>query len=131
MFERLNFSTRIDFTLNTKGLKEMEDNKVDINKKASFHIYSICLELINNILKHSQASDAALTFRKNGDVIELFMRDNGIGLNEQHQENGFKNIRERVVALGGKLTILSAQEEGTRVQISIQINQPVYVALQT
>ena len=131
MFERLNFSTRIDFTLNTKGLKEMEDNKVDINKKASFHIYSICLELINNILKHSQASDAALTFRKNGDVIELFMRDNGIGLNEQHQENGFKNIRERVVALGGKLTILSAQEEGTRVQISIPINQPVYVALQT
>jgi signal transduction histidine kinase len=104
---------------------------VDINKKASFHIYSICLELINNILKHSQASDAALTFRKNGDVIELFMRDNGIGLNEQHQENGFKNIRERVVALGGKLTILSAQEEGTRVQISIPINQPVYVALQT
>jgi signal transduction histidine kinase len=130
MFERLNFSTRIDFTLNTKGLKEMEDSKVIINKKASFHIYSICLELINNILKHSQASDAALTFRKNGDIIELFMRDNGIGFNKQHQENGFKNIGERVVALGGKLNILSAQEEGTRIQISIPINQPIYAALQ-
>ena len=130
MFERLNFSTRIDFTLNTKGLKEMEDDKVIINKKASFHIYSICLELINNILKHSQASDAALTFRKNGEMIELFMRDNGVGLSEEHQENGFKNIRERVEALKGKLGILSEKEEGSRIQISIPINQPTYVALQ-
>jgi signal transduction histidine kinase/tetratricopeptide (TPR) repeat protein len=131
MFERLNFSTRIDFTLNTKGLKEMEDNKVIINKKASFHIYSICLELINNILKHSQASDAALTFRKNGEMIELFMRDNGVGLSEEQQENGFKNIRERVEALKGKLNILSEKEEGSRIQISIPINQPAYAALQT
>jgi signal transduction histidine kinase len=131
MFERLNFSTRIDFTLNTKGLKEMEDSKVVINKKASFHIYSICLELINNILKHSQASDAALTFRKNGEMIELFMRDNGVGLSEEQQENGFKNIRERVEALKGKLGILSEKEEGSRIQISIPINQPVYAALQT
>jgi signal transduction histidine kinase len=131
MFERLNFSTRIDFTLNTKGLKEMEDKKVIINKKASFHIYSICLELINNILKHSQASDAALTFRKNGEMIELFMRDNGVGLSEEQQENGFKNIRERVEALKGKLVILSEKKEGSRIQISIPINQPIYAALQT
>jgi signal transduction histidine kinase len=130
MFERLNFSTRIDFTLNTKGLKEMEESKIVINKKASFHIYSICLELINNILKHSKASDAALTFRKNGEMIELFMRDNGIGLNEEQQENGFKNIRERVEALKGKLRILSEKEGGIRIQITIPINQPTYAALQ-
>ncbi len=131
MFERLNFSTRIEFTLNAKGLKEMEESKVIINRKASFHIYSICLELINNILKHSQASDAALTFRKNGEMIELFMRDNGMGLSQEQQENGFKNIRERVEALKGKLVILSEKEEGSRIQISIPINQPVYAALQT
>ena len=130
MFERLNFSTRIEFTLNAKGLKEMEENTLIINRKASFHIYSICLELINNILKHSEASDAALTFRKNGDIIELFMRDNGIGLSEDQQEKGFKNIRERVEALKGKLEILSKKEEGSRIQISIPINQPTYAAWQ-
>ena len=131
MFERLNFSTRIEFTLNTKGLKELEENKVIINRKSSFHIYSICLELINNILKHSKASDAALTFRKNGEMIELFMRDNGMGLSEEQQENGFKNIRERVEALKGKLIISSEKEEGTRIQISIPVNQPTYAAWQT
>ena len=128
MFERLNFSTRIEFTLNTKGLKEMQENHLSINRKASFHIYSICLELINNILKHSKASDAALTFRRNGETIELFMRDNGVGLSKEQQENGFKNIRERVDALKGKLMIASEKEEETRIQISIPINQPVYAA---
>ena len=131
MFERLNFSTKIEFTLNTKGLKEMEENKVIINRKSSFHIYSICLELINNILKHSKASDAALTFRKNGEMIELFMRDNGVGLSEEQQENGFKNIRERVESLKGKLDISSEKEEETRIQISIPVNQPTYAAWQT
>ena len=131
MFERLNFSTRIEFTLNIKGLKEMEENHLSIDRKASFHIYSICLELINNILKHSKASDAALTFRKNGEMIELFMRDNGVGLSEEQQENGFKNIRERVEALKGKLIISSEKEEGTRIQISIPVNQPTYAAWQT
>ena len=58
------------------------------------------------------------------------MRDNGVGLSEEHQENGFKNIRERVEALKGKLGILSEKEEGSRIQISIPINQPTYVALQ-
>jgi signal transduction histidine kinase len=125
MFERLNFSTRIDFSLNTKGLKEMEENKIVIDRKASFHIYSICLELINNILKHSQASDAALTFRKNGETMELFMRDNGVGLSEEQQENGFRNIRERVEALQGKLNILSEKEEGSRIQISIPVLEQV------
>lgn len=104
--------------------------KVIINRKASFHIYSIRLELINNILKHSEASDTTLTFSKNNDTIELFMRDNGVGLSKEQQENGFKNIRERVDALKAKLGILSDTEEGSRIQISIPINQPIYAALQ-
>jgi signal transduction histidine kinase len=131
MFERLNFSTKIEFTLNDKGLREIEANHLLMNRKASFHIYSICLELINNILKHSEATDAALTFRKNEEVIELFMRDNGVGMNDEQKQNGLKNVMERVDDLSGKLDILSQAGEGTLVQISIPINQPIYAALQT
>jgi signal transduction histidine kinase/tetratricopeptide (TPR) repeat protein len=131
MFERLNFSTKIEFTLNDKGLREIEASHLLMNRKASFHIYSICLELINNILKHSEATDAALTFRKNGEIIELFMRDNGVGMNDEQKQNGLKNVMERVDDLSGKLDILSQAGEGTLVQISIPINQPIYAALQT
>jgi len=125
MVERLNFSTPIEFTLNTKGLKE---NFLD--RKTAFHLYSICLELINNILKHSKATDAALTFRKNENILELFVRDNGKGLQNYMKGKGISSIEERVEAMKGVLNIESVIEEGTRTHISVPITQPAYAALQ-
>ncbi len=125
MIERLNFSTPIEFTLNTKGLKEG-----NINKKTAFHLYSICLELINNILKHSQATDAAMTFRKNDISLELFVRDNGKGLQNHSKGQGLNSVEERVAAMNGNLEIESEIGEGTRTHISIPITQPTYAASQ-
>jgi signal transduction histidine kinase len=126
MIERLNFSTPIEFTLNTKGLKEYK-----LDRKTAFHLYSICLELINNILKHSEASDAALTFRKNEKTLELFVRDNGKGLQNSSKGQGLKSVEERVEAMKGTLEIESEVGEGTRTHISVPTTQPVYVASQT
>ncbi|MFY7910187.1 MAG: tetratricopeptide repeat-containing sensor histidine kinase [Emticicia sp.] len=126
MVERLNFSTPIEFTLNSKGLK---DGLFD--RKTAFHLYSICLELINNILKHSEATDAALTFRKTEQSLELFVRDNGKGIQNLMKGKGIKSIEERVQEMKGVLNIESAIGEGTRSHISIPITQPVYASLQT
>lgn len=125
MIERLNFSTPIEFTLNTKGLKENT-----LERKTAFHLYSICLELINNILKHSEATDAALTFRKNEDTLELFVRDNGKGLNNFMKGKGITSVEERVESMKGILKIESEIGEGTRTHISVPITQPVYAASQ-
>lgn len=125
MVERLNFSTPIEFTLNTKGLK---DNHLD--RKTAFHLYSISLELINNILKHSEATDAALTFRKKDNSLELFVRDNGKGLQNYMKGKGLTSVEERVEAMKGKLNIESEIGEGTRTHISVLITQPVYAASQ-
>jgi signal transduction histidine kinase len=125
MIERLNFSTPIEFTLNTKGLKE---NQLD--RKTAFHLYSICLELINNILKHSAATDAAMTFRKNEKTLELFVRDNGKGLQNYMKGKGLTSVEERVEAMNGQLEIDSEAGEGTRTHISVPITQPVYAASQ-
>jgi signal transduction histidine kinase len=125
MIERLNFSTPIEFTLNTKGLKEQS-----FDRKIAFHIYSICLELINNILKHSEATDAAITFRKSGNTLELFVRDNGKGLQNYLKGQGIASIEERVEEMNGILEIDSEVGEGTRTHISVPITQPTYVASQ-
>lgn len=125
MVERLNFSTPIEFTLNTKGLREHQ-----LDRKTAFHLYSICLELINNILKHSEATDAALTFRKNEKILELFMRDNGKGLQNYMKGRGITSVEERVEAMKGVLQIESEIGEGTRTHISVPITQPVYVVSQ-
>lgn len=123
MIERLNFSTPIEFILNTKGLREYK-----LDRKTAFHLYSICLELINNILKHSEATDAALTFRKNENILELFVRDNGKGLQNYMKGKGIKSIEERVEAMKGVLNIESEIGEGTRTHISVSVIQPAYAA---
>lgn len=125
MVERLNFSTPIEFTLNTKGLREHQ-----LDRKTAFHLYSICLELINNILKHSDATDAAMTFRKKDNSLELFVRDNGKGLQNYMKGKGITSIEERVEAMRGMLNIESETGEGTRTHISVPISQPVYAASQ-
>ncbi len=125
MVERLNFSTPIEFTLNTKGLREQK-----LDRKTAFHLYSICLELINNILKHSEATDAALTFRKNENILELFVRDNGKGLQNYMKGKGITSIEERVEAMKGVLNIESEIGEGTRIHISVSVIQPAYAASQ-
>lgn len=126
MLERLNFSTPIEFTLNTKGLKEQH-----LERKMAFHFYSICLELINNILKHSDASDAAITFRNKENTLELFVRDNGKGLQNYAKGQGITSIEERVEEMNGILEIESEIGEGTRTHISVPITQPTYAASQT
>ncbi len=125
MVERLNFSTPIEFTLNIKGLKEHY-----LDRKTAFHLYSICLELINNILKHSEATDAAMTFRKKDDSLELFVRDNGKGLQNYMKGKGLTSVEERVEAMNGMLNIESEIAAGTRTHISVPITQPAYVASQ-
>ncbi|RFS18549.1 sensor histidine kinase [Emticicia sp. C21] len=131
MIERLNFSTKIEFTLNTKGLKD-----ISLDKTVSFHLYSICLELINNILKHAEATDGVITFRQNNNTLELFVRDNGKGIEysvteAQLKGKGLTIIEERVEAMGGFIDISSNAGNGTVTHISIPINQPVYSASQT
>lgn len=131
MVERLNISTKIEFTLNTKGLKG-----ISLDKTVSFHLYSICLELINNILKHAEATDGVITFRQNNDTLELFVRDNGKGIEEsvnmaQLKGKGLTIIEERVEAMGGLIDISSNAGSGTVTHISIPITQPVYTASQT
>lgn len=131
MIERLNFSTKIEFTLNTKGLRD-----VSLDKNASFHLYSICLELINNILKHADATDGIITFRQNNNILELYVRDNGKGIGDSVSEaqlkgKGISIVQERVEAMGGLMDISSKAGSGTLMHISLPIIQPVYVASQT
>ncbi len=125
MVMRLNFSTPIEFTLNCKVVRTLE-----LEKKTSFHLYSICLELINNILKHSGASDATLTFRSEGDYLDLFVRDNGVGLDHSEKGKGMESIADRVALMGGRHEIYSETGEGTRVHVRVPVSQSVHSALQ-
>lgn len=88
--------------------------------------YRIAQEALNNVAKHSGASQAAVILkvskikRQEADVVELTISDNGRGFTQKYvsgEHLGLNIMRERAEAIGAKLEIKSAEGEGTDVVI--------------
>ena len=79
--------------------------------------YFCCLEALQNAGKHA-GSGAEVRVRVGGDASALWFEvsDDGIGLDvTAAQGHGFVNMRDRLGAIGGQLSVDSAPGRGTRV----------------
>ncbi len=87
-------------------------------------------EALNNIRKHAQANNVAITLSYMGDVLILDVQDDGNGINETAPSVlsggfGLQGMRERVQQCGGELLIESEPDEGTTLVVSIPLGQGV------
>jgi|GEM_PF-2274477 len=82
-------------------------------------LYRIAQESINNILKHSQATQFSLRLEAEAARAQLTIRDNGVGFDPAvlNAGLGLNNTRERVAAIGAALDIRSQPGEGTQVDV--------------
>jgi len=89
-------------------------------------VYHIAREGLMNALKHAQASEIWVTVRGDGEVLELQLRDDGIGFDvsapgpEGHFGMGM--MRERAQIGGGTLEVESAPGEGTTITVRFPIS---------
>ena len=82
--------------------------------------YRVCQEALNNIAKHAKASQVEMNLNKTGHVIELRIRDDGLGFNPEQTFSGHYGLsmmRERAEAVGALLTITSQPGQGTQLII--------------
>ncbi len=119
-------------------------NDLDVSSEITFHfhsqnidgkfsdaseiqIYRIIQELLNNIIKHSKASEAVITIVSKPDSIFITIKDDGIGIMTKGSEEtlkhkfgfGLTGIMERVRILKGKIDIKSLPGKGTGVFINL------------
>ncbi|MFC5063102.1 sensor histidine kinase [Actinomycetospora atypica] len=80
--------------------------------------YFVCCEALANIVKHSGARRAAVDVERHGTVLHVSIRDDGSGGAEEKAGGGLAGLRDRVMAVGGSMRILS-DGGGTRVQVTI------------
>lgn len=84
-------------------------------------------ELLNNIIKHSQATEAIVQFNQDNDRLTVTVEDNGRGFNLQENEGkkhaGLDSIKSRVNYLNGNISIDSQQEIGTTVLMEFMIHE--------
>lgn len=113
-----NISNRhISFHFLTEGVTQRLEPQLE------YELYNIALELINNILKHAQATQAWVGLTQQDDRISLTVTDNGKGIDTSQTANGvgLRNISSRVENLNGRLQISRQSTHGTNVQIDITL----------
>ncbi len=79
-------------------------------------------ELLLNIAKHAQANMAGVLIVREGKYIHIQVGDDGIGFDvtdPRYKAGGFGlfNIRERLTAIGGSVTVESEIGQGTIVTL--------------
>lgn len=96
------------------------DKKYD--KQVEFELYSISLELINNIIKHSRAKEAVVRLYEQDNHLHLDIEDDGVGMQDyNHQGKGLGNIQERISSLKGTWQIES-NGKGTHASAQVPIS---------
>ncbi len=117
LITRASKTTNIQFILDI----EVVENIFPIEKELT--IYRIVQEALNNILKHSEANNASITFSRRKKVYLLEIDDDGVGydpINPAVQHGfGLANIVNRVNLLNGKLKISTEPGKGTNIKIYI------------
>lgn len=95
------------------------------NEEFEIKVYFIITELINNILKHSNATSGNLTIEVRNNHLIINVEDNGKGFDEtisQYNDGfGLTQIKARVRSLKGKISIVSKINKGTLIYIKLTI----------
>lgn len=101
-----------------------------INSIIEIACFRIIQEALNNISKHSRARDVLIKIEQTTDKLSIVIKDNGIGfemnnLKRNPEKNGFGLIgmKERAELLNGKLDIISAFGEGTKIILTIPLER--------
>jgi signal transduction histidine kinase len=91
-------------------------------------LYRICMELINNTIKHAAAKNIQITIGQEGQQIIIFSyRDDGRGLMERKQVEGlgFRNMETRASSIGATLETGNGENGGFRAIVRIPSDTPL------
>jgi signal transduction histidine kinase len=88
-------------------------------------LHNIIQELINNIIKHSEASNASIHLVDNNDKIKIYIKDNGKGFDKHlvKKKNGLgiNQIDARIHMMKGEFSIDSKNNIGTSITIELPV----------
>jgi signal transduction histidine kinase len=117
MIEKTDQHTAIHCEFEAYNVEDRLPQKIEIA------LFRISQELINNILKHAQASHVSLQVYKNSGQLILVVSDDGKGFSDQKltDGHGFLNIKSRLNTIHGVMDIESHLNKGTTVTIRVPV----------
>ena len=120
LVEKISKNTKIVFNVFIDNIDKLIPPKDEIN------FYRIVQESINNIIKHSQASEAFVKITKDGDLIILEIKDDGVGMEKTTSKAnngiGITGMKERAAILGSEINI-NSDNNGTTIKMEYRRNK--------
>ncbi len=115
--EQISETKKIQISVNNIDVKKRIENTIEIQ------IFRVLQELITNIIKHSEASEATIQFSEDDDILNIIVEDNGKGFDVRSNRSGIglSNIEKRVEKMNGILVIDSDKSNGTTIILNIPI----------
>jgi two-component system sensor histidine kinase UhpB len=89
--------------------RRIEDRIPDLGPERELVVYRVAQEALTNALRHSRASTIALALEARDTHVVLSVRDDGIGLPNDHPvRHGILGMRERSMLIGARLTVANS-----------------------
>jgi PAS domain S-box-containing protein len=119
-FDRVTSQTGVRINFEHDGLQ------TDLPPEVNTSVYRIIQEAITNIVRHSGAKEALINIYFNNGILFIKIEDEGQGFSLADTNikvtAGLSGMRERVLLLGGKLTLDTAPNQGTRIIVELPIS---------
>ena len=117
LVDKINASGQLNVDLN---FKQFDDDLSEIHKVA---VYRIVQEVLNNTIKHAEATKATVKLETVNSNLFLHISDNGMGFDLNQIENssgiGWKNIQSRIETMNGTMNIQS--RNGSTIEIKLNV----------
>lgn len=93
-------------------------------------VFRLIQEALTNVLRHSGVDRAQVAVKRAGDFLELRVADTGKGfdapavLGGEAAGSGLRGMRDRLELFGGRLDLVTAPGQGTRLAATVPLQEP-------
>jgi len=93
------------------------DSDVSVNVQSEQALFRVLQEALANVARHSKADKVMVELKSDENAVTLTIEDNGIGFNTEQIAKGIglDSMQERLIAVNGKIDVVSEKSKGTRV----------------
>ena len=110
-----------DFAVSVPNARFQAVGDILLGKDKELVLYRCAYELVNNALKHAEATYINIQLMQDDKEITLTVSDNGRGMAAGNEGMGLQNIRERIDPYHGTLNIVTAEGKGTDINITLPL----------
>lgn len=113
----LNKNQRIHFELHAS------DQLPVLSNTQKLQVYSMIMELINNVLKHSESTRTDIRIDGDNKKLRFTVTDNGKGFTDETDSGGtgLRNVEARLIAMRGEMTVRNNQPSGANIEIEVPV----------